>query len=374
MPTIQTAERSTNLTLPSRRRNLPLLAPNFLSLRSPIFNINVQTNLITDVRPALPQPIDTQTKIITNLLAAVPQPSKTVRRITADINTSFPAIQRILRIQLADSTWYNRLSVWKQFLLFAKDKDLNITDTNTALQFVEARSEQLSLSSLATYIQHLTSVANMLGLQWCHSNLFRQLQRTAKSHGESKGATPLPQLMYLNLLQVLPQVHNLLLQIMWKTASRIDEMRRLTYDMFNEVLVEHELFHVIHWGRRTKTSRTQPFSLRFISVIKLTNTAITTLRSLVQQQTCPFFQPNVVRYLQTQLNNRGMTAHSVKKGAAEKAANIIATHNLPATLLPWLLKHKDEDELAATTVRYLGPDARALLLLNRPLLTLVRNM
>lgn len=145
------------------------------------------------------------------------------------------------------------------------------------------------------------------------------------------------------------------LMLAWKTASRVDEIARLT----PESIISSAPDEIIIWfGQNTKTSRLQPFQPHLLQV--------------VSGRWTDFLHEHLPAALQSWPTSsaigraipRPMTMHSIKHGAAQVLIKAAAEGRLETSLIPLVLKHSTAQALPQVTLRYLAGDkiavARAL--------------
>jgi hypothetical protein len=158
--------------------------------------------------------------------------------------------------------------------------------------------------------------------------------------------------------------------IMTKTASRFDEVARLTKEQVLEYSritpsadnnwCTHEL--ILTWGDRTKSTRRDPFRASSWTVIhhhQPMDLIVATLRSLQDQEPLLRWESSdslaFIRSVVPELEN-----HSFKRGVLSFLFSLVPP--VPLEVVPVLAKHKNLLQFPSTTIRYAaGPEmARSL--------------
>lgn len=289
----------------------------------------------------------------------------------------------VLENRWAPSTTYQRGSIWGQLSRFAAAHGLDIRQPSTPLLFLEAKMQQgaspepgglRALGSLGQYASSLRSLAPMFGLPWSEDPELLALQAAATGTADPTSAAPIPLDTLALLLRSLPRLPALLLAFLFRTASRLDEGRRLTPAM----CFPFPPWLAIVWGRETKSSRLDPHCMRFTSILPLEPEAWELLLPLLRRgPDVPVFLPSVTAALLAALRPHGLKGHCLKHAAADASAAIIQTAGLSPAVLPLLLKHSastDDAGLPRTTVRYLSEESRARFALSPDRKSLARGL
>jgi hypothetical protein len=175
-------------------------------------------------------------------------------------------------------------------------------------------------------------------------------------------ATPITWTQISCLMQTLPPRDAAMVFVMWKTASRWDEVSRLTP---GSMVISRRAID-IHWGTHTKTSAEDPHQERFYTRVvpnAIDPTRNTQWEGVVhllselkrvapEHPVATMSQSAFLRQLK--LLDRALSLHSVKVGALREAATHAASGAFPPRLLSVLAKHQHPNpQLAPTTVQYL---------------------
>ena len=122
-------------------------------------------------------------------------------------------------------------------------------------------------------------------------------------------------------------------------------------------------FVVLATGSESKTGSQDPEALRFLDVVLLDANQLKSLKILMQRASNsePIFQRRSV--MSKQLVALNMSDHSFKGGCENILSELIRNSMIPETVLPMLLKHKQNIEaIASTTAGYLSKTARVNIL------------
>ena len=144
--------------------------------------------------------------------------------------------------------------------------------------------------------------------------------------------------------------------LMWKTASRWDDLRFIT----KESLIHHERQQLVIEWRRTKTNRAGVPQVSGWTVVEenqrpnMINIVVDTFSKLRPNEfLCPLETREFVRLIQRQPTCRTLTAHSFKRGAAMELWHHAAAQRIDPRLIPILMKHKDRlHDYPVSTIRY----------------------
>ena len=265
------------------------------------------------------------------------------------------AVQSIRQIW-ANSTWANRISLVNRLETFRRQHPELQPNNDTALDwsiilFVE--STQTIPSSKLTYVKHLMALykrqEHQLPICSIYSTALRGL-----------GSIPMhPSHINIDRMIMRASVESVHLQtaifIAWKTASRWDEISRLTKESFIHV-ADDEI--IVEWMNNTKTTRLDPWRSSTWTVIHhpapMTH-YVETINSLQPEETLtPFSTTQFVDWMQKDMQTRHLTAQSIKRGALTLLVQFVLANQLDIALIPRMAKHKlAVDILPATTFRYL---------------------
>jgi hypothetical protein len=228
--------------------------------------------------------------------------------------------------------------------------------------WIESTRATTTPSTRHTYAAHLGSVAARLGIPTPILRMYTAGLRNSGALIPQRQATPIDELQLGRLaraafLERNGEALHTALFLAWKTASRWDDVSRLTSRQLVRISDERI---VIDWSSNTKTTRADPF--RHDSIVVISDEApipeliLRTLRQL-QPDTClcPRTTDWLDRWIKQVLGaTTGITAHSIKAGAIEALATFVAAGLLEPRLLSIMAKHKVENrEIATTTLRYI---------------------
>ena len=154
-----------------------------------------------------------------------------------------------------------------------------------------------------------------------------------------------------------------LLFLAWKTASRYHETHMLQRKQFVEATPRRI---IINWSDRTKASRSSPFRPDMVTiVVHQPGIPQPVLDAIAELEGDMLLFPHPVewfdRWLKDQLPGSGLTAHSLKAGAATTLTRMVVEKRLRPELLPRMLKHRTEGATdagawGATTLTYTSRD------------------
>lgn len=274
-------------------------------------------------------------------------------------NLQIGAIKSIRQIW-ANSTWANRISLVTRLENFRRHNPQLAENNDTALDwsiilFVE--STQTIASSKLTYIKHLLALykrqEHQLPICSIYATALRGLGSVPTHQARPASHTSIDRmLMRASAESVRLQTA---IFIAWKTASRWDEISRLTKESF--ILVTDQEI-IVEWMNNTKTTRLDPWRSSTWTVIKhpaLMTHYVNVINSLQPEETLtPFSTTQFVDWLQKDPQTRSLTAQSIKRGALTLLVQFVIANQLDIALIPRMAKHKlSVDILPATTFRYL---------------------
>lgn len=146
------------------------------------------------------------------------------------------------------------------------------------------------------------------------------------------------------------------LYLMWKTASRLDDVLHLKKE---SLIYSDSTCFVIEWGQ-TKTSRGDPFRVSGWTVIEelldpfmldWIPTVFSRLRGQEPLTTITYTQ--FMRFLRRFPETNSLSAHSFKRGAIGVLIEAAMQGKLEPRLVPIMAKHKDPlHDFPVTTLRY----------------------
>lgn len=262
----------------------------------------------------------------------------------------------------ASSTWSNRLYLVDRLTEFRVQHNLQQDTSDLALDwsillFVQAT--ETSPSSRLTYVKSLAALYRRQGreLPLC-SLLATALQGTATipTH-QAIPATDhhIDRMMTRAVMEAHPNLE-LAIFVMWKTASRADEVLRLTKEQI--ILATPEMI-VIEWLSKTKTTRLDPWRTSAWTVITheapMTHFVDIINNLQPEEQILEWTTPQFTTWMNRDEATKYLTAQSIKRGALTILSHMVLGGLLDISLIPRLAKHKVEfDVFPTTTLRYLS--------------------
>ncbi|RNC36828.1 putative trans-sialidase [Trypanosoma cruzi] len=139
-------------------------------------------------------------------------------------------------------------------------------------------------------------------------------------------------------------------RLAWITASRLFEIASLTPNSFT---LEPDGTLTLYRSVAPKTAKVDPHrASRFVRIRGHDALDIIKLcRTLHENEKLTNL---TTAHVGRALAPWNATAHSIKRGALRRAAQIVETHNLDPHVISQLVKHVDSFDLPQNTVRYLG--------------------
>ena len=257
----------------------------------------------------------------------------------------------------ADSTWNDRRRLWKRYAEFLSKKlgreVSNTIDPESAMMFLE--SLNVSIQAKRKYVKTLLAL---------HKSMTGETLQELKNYSEGLlgqgAAEPQHQAQAMKkhdldyFMMGQPPHLRWPLFLAWKTASRWDEISQLTGASFLKIEPDEI---VIQWGRKTKTSRKDPFRATGFTVIHH-SAPMTKLCEYLSQ----FSDAEPITDIATATLNRifkrfptmrRYSAHSIKRGAVDILIEAAAEGKVDPRLIPLLSKHKDDlMNFPSSTLRY----------------------
>lgn len=249
----------------------------------------------------------------------------------------------------AKSTLSQRRSLWNRFLTFRSTRPVESFDRSAAV-FV-ATMPEVALSTKKTYISGLAALLGHLSVPTPTSHLMLRGLKNMGANIPTDPATPALRSEVQMLIKQLPLEIAMPIWLMWKTASRWDDVAMLTKESFL-VISEKEI--IIRFGK-TKSNRemaSKPSSLvqildRF--PMRVQSLFLSSLRP--QRSVMPLTRDAFVETIQNYFPH--LTAHSFKKGANDVLVEAVENRLLDKSVLPLILKHADKQhEFPVNTIRY----------------------
>lgn len=261
----------------------------------------------------------------------------------------------------ARSVTRDRQSLFQRYSNYLRDKDLPMTDV-TACWFVES-CDVLPTSRLA-YAKTLLALFNRMELP---AGMLRLQAAGLRGMGAlipQRQAAPITKQDAIAVADSLPPPEGAAILLMWKTASRWDEMHRITTD---SLILRTPMEIIINWSDKTKTSRSDPYHPTMYTVVMgdLTERICRDLPAGPGRPLTVLTYSDLLLRLATLFPQKGYTGHSFKHGALTVAAQAVERLNLDPTALSLLAKHRLVTDLSNTTIRYLQDASGAIAIARR---------
>ena len=260
----------------------------------------------------------------------------------------------------AESTMANRRALWARFVKFRQQQPQAATTTmdEAVTEFV-ATLPDISLSTRKTYAVSLCGILRELMVPYPTLSMARKGMVAMGANTPESKATPITRdqvhfLMHKN--KVRWPLLCLTFWLLWKTASRFDDVQHLTRESFL-VVDENEL--ILVFGR-LKNNREG--KIKMSSLVHILDRAPMTwqcrcLRALSSnEKIVPVNYQSFMRHLTTSFPD--LSAHSFKHGAHEQMLRHVEALELDPDLVPYLMKHAGGNHrYSAQTIAYSSPEA-----------------
>ncbi|KAK7199535.1 hypothetical protein NESM_000931000 [Novymonas esmeraldas] len=258
----------------------------------------------------------------------------------------------------ARRTWKQMESLWSRLHAYAAQRALPISD-QTATLFVH--DLDVAPTTKVGYASSLANLFRKMGLPSEVLRTYAQSQRGLGGARPTNQATPIPRAELLAIAAAQPTRLQVALLLAWKTASRWDDIARMTKRSLLS-LREDEI--IVDFGSETKTSRARPFRPEMLVVVKgdLTATIAAYLQRMLGSRhwskDARLF-PYPTSAIRELLRPAGYKAHSIKRGALTYVAQRMVGTDIPLHLVGVLARHAASTvNIAPVTLRYLQ-DVRA---------------
>jgi len=278
-----------------------------------------------------------------------------------ELQTLASAVVTTMRKIWSKATWSNRLYLVERLTEFRFRNNL-MEDSDLALDwsillFVQA-TETIP-SSKVTYIKSLAALFRRQGRDLPLCSLLVTALR-GESTIPTHQAVPaldhhIDRMLQRAQLDSNPNLE-LAIFIMYKTASRADEVLRLTKDQF--ILATPQMI-VVEWLSKTKTTRLDPWRTSAWTVIVHPEAPMTRYVEVIKklEPETPLLDWSTTKFcswMQSDPATENLSAQSIKRGALTILSHMVLGGQLDISLIPRLAKHKVEfDVFPATTLRYL---------------------
>lgn len=268
----------------------------------------------------------------------------------------------------AASTVDSRNRLWMRLTEFATAQKV---DMATSLDWLiplfcehTCRESKTLPSSRLTYAKHLVAIASRLSIP---APITRMYMSGLQASGAARPTHQAPamdmmtvEILALAALQVPGEGERLytLIYIMWKTASRFDEVSRLTQARIT--IIDYTTL-LIDWSDQTKSSRQDPNRhdtwIKLVELTGIPQEVLRTIRKTLPKEsqllnhTVTWFDKWMVKALKSDK----FSAHSIKAGSVSVLAELAASGHIPLQLVSLLAKHKMHEPLpiAKTTLIYI---------------------
>ena len=271
----------------------------------------------------------------------------------------------------ASSTWTSRAQLHQRLITFAATHSIDSTSEETIDWLIPlfVESTAVTTQSKLTYAKQLGALFRRMGNTLPVCSMYCAALRAAGALIPTRQAAPasdehVDRMMVRARAAGLPRLEAALF-LMWKTASRADEILRPTGASFLEAT---DAQIVIEWLDRTKATAADPFSTRAWTVVHHDmpmTSIVATLRQLPQEELLlDWTTEQLVDWFRRDPRTAHLTAHSLKRGAIHVLTTMIVGRKLDLELLPRLAKHKQPLEfVTSTTLRYIPDRITAALML-----------
>ena len=277
-------------------------------------------------------------------------------------------VVEMIRNAWADSTLAQRSNLHQRLRQFCNTNNLNLEDTVDWAIPMFLQSLDVAPSTKLTYSKTLLAIFHQQGIATPIANLFQSGLRVASCTTPTQQATPASPSQINKLLLQAHRSDNLKLLaaifLAWKTASRWDDVRNI---IGTSVVQADQEQIIIEWGTRTKTTRKEPHRASNWTVVHHDQEMTLVARQLrllqPQEQLIEWTTQQLVQWTHRALQQQDLTAHSFKRGAVDHLMKCAAANQVDVSKIPLLAKHKWQEWLPATTIRYsTDPVAMALAL------------
>lgn len=260
--------------------------------------------------------------------------------------------QTLINAFWGSSTWYSNEGLWKRYMAFSKTHQLDFSSHEVAGAFLS--TTKTSYQTLLVYTRSFHSIFTKMGWKTDKLDVMASGLEKLGARTPTKQANPMT---VQDLATILRDEQDEQLRmgamITWKTASRWDEVSRMTSDSFIH-LDPQEI--IVYWGCETKSTSKDPFSPTTLTVITGRYTEeiykyLTSLKKTTKgQRLFPVY--NVFfKMLQSHFPGK-YGAHSFKRGASDILLMGAMSGRCTLQQATLLLKHKEGISLKSITSRY----------------------
>lgn len=257
-------------------------------------------------------------------------------------------LAEIIRGTWAKSTIDNRRSIFQRYLDWLAIHRRALSDNNAALFIV---STGTAVQGQHQYCKDIMAILNRMKIGTDILSMYGAGLRARGALVALQQDTPLSKDQIRILIGTLTPREAMAVRLAWKTASRWDEISRLTR---TSIILVTSTEVIIDWMRDTKMTRQDPYRAARYTVVAGDWTAeiAEELKRMAASASITNLATSGIREKIQQLFGPSYGAHSIKHGAMAHLAKKTAAGILNAIDLSRIAKHKISGELPAHTVRY----------------------
>jgi hypothetical protein len=274
----------------------------------------------------------------------------------------------------AESTLSHRQNLWRRLQQFSANFNLSQLPLGTQAAVWINSLTNVTKSTQFEYAKTIRALARRMAIPTPVLDMYISTLQQTGALVPTQQAKPASRAQVMLLIQTALAGHDTtlatLVYIMYKTASRFDDVLKLERD----ALIHHDPQQnliVIRWGQ-TKTNRKDPFRASSWTVIKEENypemidMTVRHFNNLPANQ-APFSSVTYkafLKFLRLSSETSELTAHSIKRGAIGILIDKASQGQCDLRLIPLIAKHKDAlHDFPAITIRYNPNDAQMALAL-----------
>lgn len=250
----------------------------------------------------------------------------------------------------AFDSWAQMRILWSRLMQFATANNLPVSEP-TALLFLH--SMEVSVQTKHTYVRNLINIFRKTGQNHTQLTMYDTALRASGALIPMHQAVPLTREDLLTVIENVSPMVRMSLLLAWKTASRWDEIARLTA---KSILSQNPTEIILYFGQETKTSRTTLFRPDLFAVITGQDTQELHQFLLERRDLIPKDKPLIpirTEEITELLLPYGFSAHSLKRGAILALYKSIPVGDPRIPLIPLLAKHAPHfHALPTITCRY----------------------
>eukprot|EP00796_Vickermania_ingenoplastis_P009972 gene9972-biopygen7075 len=242
-------------------------------------------------------------------------------------------------------TWEQRNSMMRQLITFCNKWDLPLNLDSIPL-FLESKGNLKSSSK----IQYAQTLRHMLTKNISILDAYLTAMRKRSAREPVKQAEPIPPEVVEELIEKFSWEDGTVLRLAWMTASRWAEVYNLRTD---NLLLEKDGSVILDWAAIPKTAKINPFTAN--RYLRFTGEEASLLTRLKHHRgPGARLTDMTTAAIASRLRPLGFTAHSIKRGALQTAAELTEIHGLNPRDVSALAKHTDPHSIVNTTSRYMN--------------------